>query len=212
MDDLSNSLPAIFGCAVVITILCVYNFAGWHWKARPWIPLILGTGLLLGGFALDVVLSNNISKIRDHSEISSNPTQVDAPLVHRTLSEIANGQERQIKLLELVTIPLAVALISTALFARADREFSAKVTAYSKRCKELLHLERDLGSIEAQLVNELTTGLRGRELLNRWENLRATRNRLLDRRMDVLDDFENLIESELVPPPEKSSSIDGDHR
>lgn len=194
-----NQLPNYMGVSMLFVTLSVllvfYQFAGIRWKTHPWIPLVVGILLLMIAYTQTLAI-NSLSKqnIAKGEEMAVQGRLKD----QEKLKTLATAQEYQSKLLEIVTIPLAVSIIAAALFGRVDRAYQARVVEYEDRKYALHAQETDLVEEEKTLLEDLASGVRGQGMIDRYKAILEKRFRLGDEHWYILDDFSDLIQARLV--------------
>jgi len=110
------------------------------------------------------------------------------------------GGKSQIKLIELAIVPLAVALMASAFFSRADLKHELEVTAYLAKRAELTRIDAEIAKIDSELQVALAANARGHEIVDRRAELLRLHRAASISLIDALDDFGQLINTKLVPP------------
>lgn len=194
-----SQLPNYMGIYMLIVTLFVLSFiyqsVGASWKTRPWIPLLAGVLILLAAYAATLAIDDQTKQTKAAAENAAKHGKLQE---RETFMMFTEANERQTKLLELVTIPLAVSLIASSLFARADRAFQAKVVEFEERKAELEQRERDVTDEEAGLVDDLTSGLRGQSVIDRRNAISEKRSAITFEHWKLLDDYGDLLSARLV--------------
>lgn len=156
---------AIFGSlalAAVVALLLVYLFAGAQWKRRPWIPLSMGTVLLLLCFLLvwwlEVGSTRNVQLVGEYGgRLSSQAREM--------ISSMAIGYRQQAKFLELAVIPIAVSLMVTGFTLRVDNEYAHRLREVDEGLRRIALIEDQILEAETAINAELSQNLRGVRLL-----------------------------------------------
>lgn len=195
MDSLAANISIAALGATLILVHLIYQSASIEWKTRPWIPLVAGVVVLLLGYGQHVWITQMAS---EKTAAAVHMTSSGHPKEAAVLMALALADERIAKLLELVQIPIAVSLIASSLFARADHVFNAKVNEYDERYAELEEREREIEEEDDALGRDLAEGVRGQGVIDRWKQIRLKRLDLFDAREDLQDDFRGLIDARLV--------------
>lgn len=192
MTNLSSFLAAVMAIFMAMTAVTAYTLSGWKWKAKPWIPFVMGLGLLVGFVLLNWQLDNA------NSRLARNAIEPAASQSAALFSAIVQGNLWEMKLIELIGIPLAVSLVTTALTIKVDRELIEEQRKFERRSEEISRIEHEIQNLEIEIEDALKSGLRGAELTKRWKDLRALKDQRLREKWDIQDDFETLIDSNLV--------------
>ncbi|AMP12300.1 hypothetical protein CPter291_0004 [Collimonas pratensis] len=119
------------------------------------------------------------------------------------LTAIGRANEFLAKLIELVTIPLAVSLIAAALIAKADINFQARIKRYRKNCEKLADLEAKVEIAEQEFERCLDANARGKILLDAREKLSYLRTQVREHRWQIFDEFQPLIDADFVESPNR---------
>jgi len=196
LSQLPNYMGVFMLMATLFLFGTVYQYAGISWKTKPWIPLIAGLVILVGAYFVTLTLNGQAKDALSTSELALKQGDVRAGEVLKALAE---ADEHQSKLLELVTIPLALSLIATALFSNADRAFQAKINEYEERRSEIERREFEIDEEDDAFEKDLDNGIRGKDLLDRHKTIRRKRLDLFNERDELWDDYSELIEARLVP-------------
>lgn len=160
----------------------------------------MGLAILLGAVFLYWHLDSRVVAIKATIAINASTEMAQAiPL----LSAIARASERQLKLLELVAIPLAVSLIAAAVLLRVDREFTSQLAEYSDARDSLADIEDEVQNKAKRLDGALAEGMRGQPLLDLHKDLIHCQAMALHRFIDLDDRFARLIRARFVPAPTK---------
>ncbi|MCX2864608.1 hypothetical protein OOZ63_22510 [Paucibacter sp. PLA-PC-4] len=186
----------------IFVFFVVYGYVGVSWKTRPWIPLLAGVLLLVAAYVATLAIDGTSKQLRATAEKAATQGNLKD---RETLMTFAEANDRQTKLLELVTIPLAVSLIASAFFAKADRAFQAKATEFEGRQSELEQREGALVEDEAALIRDLISGLRGQGVIDRHEGILEKRKDLNFDHWFLLDDYRDLLNARLVQRRERRS-------
>lgn len=195
MNELPNYMGASLLLLTLFLLAVIYQFAGVRWKTQPWIPLAIGVLLLLSAYAVTLVISGNMrANIAVGEEMAKKGKIQD----QQAIKTMVTMDEYQLKLLELVTIPLAVSMIAAALFARVDRVYQARVVEYEERRATLHERQQKLAEDDELLDEELKNGARGQGVIDRYRALSKRYLNSIDEHFDVLDDFSDLIRPRLV--------------
>ncbi len=198
MNSLMYSLTFCGAVLPLLIILSLYNWVGWNWKTKPVIPLLSGLAILIAAYAAHIYLSNNVANTLKFLDRPPIPLSTDQ--IH-VFTATAQGNQNLAKLLELLTIPLAVSLIAAALFAKADIDLGKKLERYRGHCQELAGFEEKIEVAEQDLIRVLHEGERGKPLLEKTNALRDLRHHARWLREEILDEFRPLIEAAVVPRP-----------
>jgi hypothetical protein len=187
----------------LLLVISVYNAAGWNWKAKPIIPLVSGMAILALAFVANLWLTTTSAELKQF--IDNPPTSATKEALS-VFAATAQSDDGLAKLIELVTIPLAVSLIAAALFGKADLEFEATKKRYQRNCERLSQLESELDAAAQRFEASLEAGVRGQSLLTEWHALRARRNEMIFARNELLEEFQPLIDASIVDPPLRKSA------
>lgn len=194
-----NELPNYMGaCLLILTLFflsMIYQSAGVRWKTQPWIPLAIGVFLLLSAYAVTLVINGQMRANIAAGEEMAKKGRLQEQQALKTMVTI---DEYQLKLLELVTIPLAVSMIAAALFARVDRVYQARVVGYEERRATLYERQQKLAEDEELLEEDLKNGARGQGVIDRYRALSKRYLDLIDEHFDLVDDFSDLIRPRIV--------------
>nr|CBA26739.1 hypothetical protein Csp_H40090 [Curvibacter putative symbiont of Hydra magnipapillata] len=194
MNSVSTALGMVMALCLAFTAKTIYDYSGWKWKVRPWVPFGLGF-LLLCIFVLlswHLDQSNSVAQRALERSVERNDTNAIT-----TIAAAIQGQQWELKLIELIGIPLAVSLLTTALSNKVDHEYGAKLLEFEKYRDELAALAEEIKGLETELIAALESGLRGKELISRWQHV-CFLNRRLILKLDRKKTFEPLINSNLV--------------
>ncbi len=191
------ALTIAMGMAVCIALITkgIYNYCGWKWKVRPWMPLCWGFLLL----SLSVWLSWHLDQaIYLDQKMLEQARQVDNTDAVAAIAATLQGQQWQLKLIELIGIPLAVSLLVTAFTLKVDKEYGITLLELEECRNELATQQQAIEFVKQEFSQALEGGLLGGGLLKRRDDLTTRQLEQLDRVWDVLDKFEPLIKSKMV--------------
>lgn len=192
---LGTFLPLLSTIVFLMVVNSLFRSAGPRWKTEPWRPLYVSTALLLVAGALDIWLDRTASQTAVNAANNSNSTGVA-----KLLQSLAQGQRNEIKLIEFAVIPLAVSLMASAFFTRADLEFSRRVAAYRSARAELSSAWQETLRLESDLAQALDARAPGREVLAKLKEVQEARRKATDGLLSAMEDFEELIGSRTVEP------------
>lgn len=177
MDKFTLTVFSSVVFLAVVLLTWTYQSAGVKWKKRPWIPLWLGIGLLLTMFLfhwwLETVARSDLQLIEEHGN------QLDDG-VKGVLTSLSIAYARQAKFVELAVIPMAMALIGTALVLRIEREYSKLLDRIDEEERKVQWLQAKIRTAEGAVVDALTARVRGNRLLRLQIRVRSLKDDLLD--------------------------------
>ncbi|MFJ2988187.1 hypothetical protein ACIPF8_09995 [Collimonas sp. NPDC087041] len=200
MDSLTLTLIIAYSILPIFVIISIYNAVSWNWKTKPIRPLLIGLVMLVVAF---VGQSYSASEFVNTKIILDKPgITLPQDAVH-VLTAVGRANEFLTKLIELVTIPLAVSLIAAALIAKADINFQARIKRYQKKCEKLADLEAKVEIAEQEFERCLDVKARGKILLDAREKLSYLRTQAREHRWKIFDEFQPLIDTDFVEPPNR---------
>ncbi|PRC90889.1 hypothetical protein [Solimicrobium silvestre] len=168
----------------LVIILITYNFAGWNWKKKPWIPFVLGLIFLSITFATNYFFSST------SEELNSTLKNITSPSVYLFLQLNAKADNVIARMYELINIPLGVSLIAAALIYKADLEFDRRLKQYNRGLEDISKSEDTL-TVDIKLFEErLNNGDRGADFLEAYQRIKESRlhikmlRRMLQRKFD----------------------------
>lgn len=200
MNSLSLSIFLTGTFVPLLVIGLIWNSTGWNWKVRPIVPLWLGLFVLFAAFAADLYLYSGTVKIRkylQHPPIEA-ITQSLSMLV-----DASDANDQLAKVLELMTIPLGVALVASALTSKSDLEFKRRISQYNGRIEFWRERRYRLDQLEEEFEESLAAGERGQALLDKWTRLKAGRSGVAELEATLRQQFGSLITEEFVEAPEQ---------
>ncbi|MFZ6774966.1 hypothetical protein ACO0LB_19870 [Undibacterium sp. SXout7W] len=191
MDSLTLSIFLMGAAPTLLAIIFIYNAAVWNWKTKPLIPLSLGLATLILGFAADLYLATKPAEIK---QMLDSPKLVLSAEQIKLFKSNVDANDGLAKLLEFVTIPLAVSLIAAAVFAKADSQFIRRLEQYKKACEKLFNLETELTKAEKEFEQRIINGDRGKDFLDHLERLQKFRLHVIFARSDLRREFKDILE------------------
>lgn len=199
MSSINSILPFALVVFALMIIVSLYLAVGPRWRLYPSIPFTIGIGLLAAALAGDLYIDKSQSSALHAAETAQ---QHDTQMAG-VLKELAAGQHNQIKVLELFVMPLAVSLIASAFFARADRVFAQAVNAYEEKRHELLETETRIRELQESLETSIEQDKRGPQLVSDFQRMKELQRAACEVSADLLMDHSYLIHSKAVPNPFK---------
>ncbi|MFZ6720531.1 hypothetical protein [Undibacterium sp. Ji49W] len=184
----------------ILAVSLIYNSASWKWKIKPLKPMMIGLLLMSVAFAAHMYLSYLSTEIK--KSLTQHPDAFK-PAAAQMLTDSSNAHESLAKLIELVTIPLAVSLIAAALIIKADVEFTREIRNYAKAKNKILVLEDELSVREENFEERVKNGERGIDFLKEWDEIKRLRHHIRFEYKYLYEDHGELLEANAVDEPKK---------
>lgn len=140
----------------------MYQWAGARWKRYPSIPLWLGILLLLTTFVLHWWLEG-VAEVDNN--IVKDPGSKLTAVAKQTIAALGTAYSRQAKFVELAVIPLAMALIGTALVLKIENDFTKQVRKVEGMRRRLERLDARIRTAERAMLVAVLMKTRGEALL-----------------------------------------------
>lgn len=193
MDRLTFVLFGIEALIPLFVVLVIYQSARWDWKARPYIPLLLGILLLAGGFGFYIWLT---SEAEDAKAILAQGANILNPDELQFLRSNMRAKELAAKLGELFTIPVAVSLIVAGLLSKTDKEFNRMLKRYEAHRILITSLQEQHKALSAEFELSLDRNVRGPALMDQWNKLKALREDMTFERLEFRERFRSFRNSQ----------------
>lgn len=179
--------------AVILLIFLdfIYTNVSHTWKTRPHIPYWLGIGLLFIAFGLDILAV-------DIADTLKKPISEGHSIYpHQFLQVLFDNQkahENFAKMIEIIILPIAVALIVMGFTSKAEIKLEERKSKANDMAKRFLAEQDELSQKLASFALRVQNDERGRDFLDAWNEIEARRHHLLLTRMDMrecLDDIKS---------------------
>jgi len=174
-EDLYFYLILTGSCLPFVVLLVIWNLAGWKWKMQPVAVLSIGITVLVAGLAANIYLQHQTDEIR---ALLANVDVQTTPEQRKGFLGVAAAHDDLSKMLELVTIPLGVALVAAALLSKADLEFNRYMASYREVARQLNERRQRLDTLEEEMGVFIDSGQRGKLLIDKWAVLKKERHAL----------------------------------
>lgn len=96
------------------------------------------------------------------------------------------------KIVELVTVPTSVALITTGLFMKVDILQKKEQTKYKSDCSNLNNLKKLLNESQNELREKLESNFRGKEIIQDFSKIKALGREIEDFRDEIKAKYSDL--------------------
>lgn len=163
MNKFSLTVFGSLAVGAVAALPLIYLLAGVQWKKRPWIPLSIGTVLLLLCFLFDwwleIGFNRSVQLVGEYGGRLS-------PQAREIISSMAVGYRQQAKFLELAVIPISVSLMVTGFTLRVDNEYARGLREIDEGLRRIVLIEMQIQEAESAMSAKLSQNLRGVGLLD----------------------------------------------
>lgn len=171
------------GAVILLIFLDIlYKNASHKWKTRPHIPYWFGVGLLFIAFGLDILAV-------DIADALKRPISEGRSIYpHQFLQVLFDNQkahENFSKMIEIIILPIAVALIVMGFTSKAEIKLEEKKSRAKEMAKRFLTQQGELSQKLASFALRVQNDERGRDFLDAWNEIEARRHHLLLTRMDM---------------------------
>lgn len=200
MPALGIQMLFMWSLLPLVIVLFVYSGISWRWKLKP--HRILTCGLLLMALSfgmhtyLDVQLQNQRKQLAQSGQLLPEKAI-------KTIESFLFSSEKLQKLIEFLSIPLSVSLIGAALLAKSDIELQNEISRYNQRRDRLSQQELDLHNADNELREMIYRDVRGKELLDKADQVKYLKEGCSELHWDLIDDFGHLIKASIVPRPKR---------
>lgn len=181
------------GCTLALSIaFLIFQVANWKWRGNPARPFALGVALLVLAFGIDLFMAVQSADMKSFVEKAA-PALKHEPV--QPFLIIAATHDWLIKLMELFLIPLAVAIMATALIARVDLDLEKVQEQFNEADARISELEEQKRRYTDAVDQGIRTGILDAPFLEAYDKLKTINNELLHERDDFREQFRNMTDS-----------------
>lgn len=203
MDSLAFNIFLVGAFLTLFAVYFVYSFIDHTWKQKPSRPFIIGFILLFVSFAWQVYLSTESTSMKSLIEKGAiTRSQGDLAITEKNAMPKAAvafwksnvvAYEAQSKWIELLIIPLAVSLIATAFFVKADLALADRVKEYKSFIGKFDQREKEIALRESGLEIKLENDERGLAITDEFKLIRQLRIQLVLDRADLRREYVDVL-------------------
>lgn len=198
MTTLTLSLVGAGAILPLMVVIWIYQTASWRWRLKPHKIFCLGLILLSAAFVAQIYLS---AYSLDTKKFLEHPSPLIPTDTLSVFLAIADSNEILAKLIELVTIPVAVSLIVAALFAKADLSFHEKVKKYEQDCANLYKLKKDIEEKIKEIGQNNEEDIEENlDLKEKRRDLQYLKDEAFDLQLNIEEEFKAFIDAKMVLP------------
>lgn len=181
------------GCILALWIAwLIFESANWKWRESPGRPFTIGVALLVLAFGVDLFMAVTSADMK--AFLDAQPTlKQDAVQVFLTT---VHAHDWFAKLMELFVIPLAVAIMATALIARVDLDLEKVQEQFNEADARISELEEQKRRYTEAVDRGIRTGILDAPFLEAYSKLKVINDELLFKKDVFREQFRKLANSD----------------